>query len=248
MTRSEMYRRLRAHTGAWDMIVVGGGATGRGRRRRRGQPRLRSPAAGAERFRQRHVQPQHQARPRRRALPRTGQPLAGDGSPQGARTAPAERAAPGPQSRLRGARTTIGGKPPSTASDSSSTISSPASTASAPRASSRATRPCSACPPSRPKDCRGGVIYFDGQFDDARLLINLVTTGCEQGATLLNYAAGHRPDQRRRRLRRWRAASAISKPAKSTRRRAKVVINATGPFADNLRRAADPGVEPMIAP
>src|SRR5438045_7064407 len=30
MTRTEMYRRLREHTGAWDMIVVGGGATGAG--------------------------------------------------------------------------------------------------------------------------------------------------------------------------------------------------------------------------
>src|SRR3954465_12260021 len=30
MTRSEMYRRLRAHTGAWDMIIIGGGATGAG--------------------------------------------------------------------------------------------------------------------------------------------------------------------------------------------------------------------------
>src|ERR1700730_1013405 len=34
---------------------------------------------------------------------------------------------------------------------------------------------------------RGGVTYFDGQFDDARLLINLVATACEHGATLLNY-------------------------------------------------------------
>src|ERR1035438_8591077 len=30
MTRSEMYRRLGAHSGVWDMIVVGGGATGTG--------------------------------------------------------------------------------------------------------------------------------------------------------------------------------------------------------------------------
>src|ERR1035438_905346 len=30
MTRSEMYRRLGAHSGVWDMIVVGGGATGAG--------------------------------------------------------------------------------------------------------------------------------------------------------------------------------------------------------------------------
>ncbi len=35
---------------------------------------------------------------------------------------------------------------------------------------------------------RGGVIYYDGQFDDSRLLINLVTTAAEQGATLVNYA------------------------------------------------------------
>ena len=35
---------------------------------------------------------------------------------------------------------------------------------------------------------RGGVRYHDGQFDDARLLIDLVKTAAEQGATLLNYA------------------------------------------------------------
>src|SRR5271166_3655881 len=34
---------------------------------------------------------------------------------------------------------------------------------------------------------RGGVVYYDGQFDDARLLINMVATAAEQGATLLNY-------------------------------------------------------------
>jgi len=35
---------------------------------------------------------------------------------------------------------------------------------------------------------RGGVIYYDGQFDDTRLLIHMVATAAEQGATLLNYA------------------------------------------------------------
>src|SRR5215469_12302923 len=35
---------------------------------------------------------------------------------------------------------------------------------------------------------RGGAIYFDGQFDDTRLLIHMVFTAFEQGATLLNYA------------------------------------------------------------
>ena len=29
---------------------------------------------------------------------------------------------------------------------------------------------------------RGGVTYFDGQFDDARLVVNLAQTAAEQGA------------------------------------------------------------------
>src|SRR5690606_27159286 len=33
----------------------------------------------------------------------------------------------------------------------------------------------------------GGVIYHDGQFDDARLAIHLAMTAAEQGATLVNY-------------------------------------------------------------
>ena len=36
---------------------------------------------------------------------------------------------------------------------------------------------------------RGGVVYHDGQFDDSRLLIHLVMTAADHGATVLNYAA-----------------------------------------------------------
>src|SRR5246500_1106698 len=35
---------------------------------------------------------------------------------------------------------------------------------------------------------RGGVMYYDGQFDDARLLIHLIKTAAEYGATVVNYA------------------------------------------------------------
>src|SRR3954470_5465367 len=38
------------------------------------------------------------------------------------------------------------------------------------------------------KGLRGGVLYYDGQFDDSRLLINLAQTASEQGTLLLNYA------------------------------------------------------------
>ena len=94
---------------------------------------------------------------------------------------------------------------------------------------------------------RGGVIYFDGQFDDARLLINLVTTAWEQGATLLNYspvvavikdADGFVDGVRFRDLETGEEYEAM----------ARAVVNATGPFADALRTLADSTVEPMIAP
>ncbi|HTX33555.1 MAG TPA: glycerol-3-phosphate dehydrogenase/oxidase, partial [Bryobacteraceae bacterium] len=102
-------------------------------------------------------------------------------------------------------------------------------------------------PTIRTEGLKGGVIYFDGQFDDSRLLINLVATAAEQGATLLNYAQ----------------VTGLTKDGdgfvdgvnfrdgetgEQFEARAKVVINATGPFADRLRRSADPAVQPMIAP
>ena len=102
-------------------------------------------------------------------------------------------------------------------------------------------------PTIKTEGLKGGVIYFDGQFDDARLLINLVATAWEQGATLLNYAE----------------VTALTADAENFvdgvkvrdgetgeefEARGRVVINATGPFADNLRRTADPAVQPMIAP
>src|SRR3954453_5281069 len=43
-------------------------------------------------------------------------------------------------------------------------------------------------PPLEQDGLRGGVLYYDGQFDDSRLLIDLARTADQQGATLLNYA------------------------------------------------------------
>src|SRR6202158_4645148 len=102
-------------------------------------------------------------------------------------------------------------------------------------------------PTIKTEGLRGGVIYFDGQFDDSRLLINLVATAWEQGATLLNYAEVTKVtkdgDGFVDGVRFRDAESGAELEA-----RGKVVINATGPFADKLRRAADAAVEPMIAP
>ncbi|MEO9594851.1 FAD-dependent oxidoreductase, partial [Rhodopirellula bahusiensis] len=42
-------------------------------------------------------------------------------------------------------------------------------------------------PTIKPQKANGGVIYHDGQFDDTRLLISMARTADEQGACLLNY-------------------------------------------------------------
>ena len=59
-------------------------------------------------------------------------------------------------------------------------------------------------PTIKTEGLRGGVVYYDGQFDDARLLVNLVQTAAEQGATLVNYVEAIARDEGRRRLRRRR--------------------------------------------
>ena len=94
---------------------------------------------------------------------------------------------------------------------------------------------------------RGGVLYHDGQFDDSRLLVNLAQTAAEKGACLLNYA-------RVLRLVKDGDGSIAGlelcdeESGREISFHARCVINATGAFSDELRRLDDPGAEPMIAP
>jgi glycerol-3-phosphate dehydrogenase len=91
------------------------------------------------------------------------------------------------------------------------------------------------------------VKYHDGQFDDARLLINLAQTAGEQRAVVLNYArvTGLAKD----------GAGFVhgltfrdEETGVSHSIAARCVINATGPFSDELRRMDDPAAAPIIAP
>jgi glycerol-3-phosphate dehydrogenase len=96
-------------------------------------------------------------------------------------------------------------------------------------------------PTIRTDGLRGGVVYYDGQFDDSRLLIHLIATACEQGAALLNYAQVTAVARDGVRFHDVETGAAFDVPAR-------VVINATGPFSDSVRRLADPSAEPSIAP
>ncbi len=51
---------------------------------------------------------------------------------------------------------------------------------------------------------RGGVVYYDGQFDDTRLLINLVRDRCRAGRDVGQLRARGRDHERRRRVHRRR--------------------------------------------
>ena len=94
---------------------------------------------------------------------------------------------------------------------------------------------------------RGGVLYYDGQFDDSRLLIDLAQTAERQGAVLLNYASviglTHDAD--------GFVDGLVVRDLESGREHtlgARCVINATGAFSDAVRKIDDPAAAPMIAP
>src|SRR3954465_5025611 len=185
MTRSEMYRRLRAHTGAWDMIVAGGGATGAG-------VAVDAASRGYEVL----LLEQHDfgkgTSSRSTKLVHGGVRYLEQGNLSLVMEALKERGL-----LLRNAPylvrnlgfvvpnydwweapfygvglklyNLLAGKYGFGASQ----ILSPEET-------------LERLPPVNTEGLRGGVIYFDGQFDDARLLINLVATAAEQGAVLLS--------------------------------------------------------------
>jgi glycerol-3-phosphate dehydrogenase len=93
----------------------------------------------------------------------------------------------------------------------------------------------------------GGVVYYDGQFDDARLLVNLVQTAAEQGAALANYVQAVALTKGGDGF----VDGVVARDMESGREfhlRAKIVVNATGPFSDVVRHLAEPDAPPLIAP
>src|SRR3990172_8818364 len=93
---------------------------------------------------------------------------------------------------------------------------------------------------------RGGVIYYDGQFDDARLAIELASTAASQRAVVLNYAPVVRLVKKSDVVR-----GLVARDEETGREIAvegKVVVNATGPFTDSVRRLDEADDPPMIRP
>lgn len=101
-------------------------------------------------------------------------------------------------------------------------------------------------PTLEPEGLRGGVIYFDGQFDDARLAVNMAQTASELGGTVLNYVKVTGLTKSEGTIDGVTANDMLGGRAYALK--ARVVINATGVFTDNIRRMDDPNAHTMISP
>ena len=102
-------------------------------------------------------------------------------------------------------------------------------------------------PNVNPGGLTGGIVYYDGQFDDTRLLINLIATAADHGATLLNYAkvtALTKGSDNIVNGVQWQDVES----GETFHVRGKVIVNATGAFTDSVRRLAEPDSPEMIAP
>ncbi len=100
-------------------------------------------------------------------------------------------------------------------------------------------------PALEPEELRGGVVYFDGQFDDARLLMHLAMTAADLGATVVNYC----PATKLLRDEEGYVIGLIARDEEAGEElliAARVVVNATGVFTDQVRRMADAHVEPLM--
>lgn len=102
-----------------------------------------------------------------------------------------------------------------------------------------------ALPNLQPAGLRGGVRYCDGQFDDAALALALVKTLFDLGGVAANYVRVTALLKENGRVAGARVMDAESSTEWEIR--ARVVINATGVFTDSVRQLDDPAAPRVIA-
>ncbi len=95
-------------------------------------------------------------------------------------------------------------------------------------------------PKLKSQQLKGGIIYYDGQFDDARMNVSAILTAASKGAVVANYVKVVDFKSIDGRL-----VSAIVEDQftqEAWALHAKAIVNATGPFADTIRRLDNPSV------
>jgi len=96
---------------------------------------------------------------------------------------------------------------------------------------------------------RGGVLYHDGQFDDARLAIHLAMTAADHGAVVINYMSVEGLMKENEKVCGVIAKDMLKDASQSSAYeiKAKAVINATGIFSDSISKMDDKDAEPLIS-
>lgn len=97
-----------------------------------------------------------------------------------------------------------------------------------------------------PDGLRGGVLYHDGQFDDARLAIHLAMTAADHGAVILNYIPVKGLLKSQGKIAGVEVTDTIS--GQSYEVKARAVINATGVFSDSILQMDNANAEPVVSP
>ncbi len=101
-------------------------------------------------------------------------------------------------------------------------------------------------PMLRERGLVGGVRYYDAQCDDARLVLATARAAIRHGALVANYVAVDdliRPDGR---IQGARVRDTLDGSTATVH--AQVVVNATGPWCDRVRRLEDPTAPPLLRP
>lgn len=101
-------------------------------------------------------------------------------------------------------------------------------------------------PNVKQEDLRGGVIYHDGQFDDARMAVSMAQTAENHGATLLNYVGVTGLEKQNDLITGLTATDTLINT--DYQLKARVVINATGVFSDQILQLDQPESPAMIRP
>ncbi len=97
------------------------------------------------------------------------------------------------------------------------------------------------------ENLKGGVVYQDGQFDDSRLAINIAQTCIENGATVLNYFKVQKLLKNNHGIVDGVIAQDIETGIFYTIK-TKVVINATGVFTDEILKMDNPEAKNIVRP
>ena len=110
--------------------------------------------------------------------------------------------------------------------------------------SSRAVRKLE--PQLRDKDLLGGALYYDGFCDDARLVLANCRSAHRHGAAVASYARATALEKAGGRVRGATVTDAIE--GRNVTIHAHVTVNATGPWADAVRRLDEPDTAPLLRP